>query len=140
MAEFIMKDLVHRAGRDGEFFIASAAATTEEIGRDMYPPAKRKLREKGVPFASRAARLVTAADYASYDLLPVMDRENLRHLRRLLGPDRDHKIRLLMTYAGEEREVADPWYTGDFEETYQDLIRGCAALLAYCTGLSDFSK
>lgn len=140
MAEFIMKDLVHRAGRDGEFFIASAAATTEEIGRDMYPPAKRKLREKGVPFASRAARLVTAADYASYDLLPVMDRENLRHLRRLLGPDRDNKIRLLMTYAGEEREVADPWYTGDFEETYQDLVRGCAALLAYCTGLSDFSK
>ena len=140
MAEFIMKNLVHHAGRDGEFFIASAAATTEEIGRDMYPPAKRKLREKGVPFAPRAARLVTAADYASYDLLPVMDRENLRRLARLLGPDRDHKIRLLMTYAGEEREVADPWYTGDFEETYQDLVRGCAALLAYCTGLSDFSK
>lgn len=140
MAEFIMKDLVHRAGRDGEFFIASAAATTEEIGHDMYPPAKRKLREKGVPFAPRAARLVTPEDYASYDLLPVMDRENLRRLARLLGPDRYHKIRLLMTYAGEEREVADPWYTGDFEETYQDLLRGCAALLAYCTGRSDFSK
>lgn len=135
-----MKDLVHRAGQDGEFFIASAAATTEEIGRDMYPPARRKLREKGVPFVPRAARLVTPEDYASYDLLPVMDRENLRRLARLLGPDRDHKIRLLMTYAGEEREVSDPWYTGDFEETYQDLIRGCAALLAYCTGRSDFSK
>lgn len=132
MAEFIMKDLVHRAGLAGQFDIASAAATTEEIGRDMYPPAKRKLREKGVPFAPRAARLVTAEDYARYDLLPAMDRENLRRLARLLGPDREHKIRLLMAYAGERREVADPWYTGDFEMTYQDLLRACTGLLTAC--------
>lgn len=132
MAEFIMKDLVHKAGLAGQFDIASAAATTEEIGRDMYPPAKRKLREKGVPFAPRAARLITPADYAAADVIPVMDRENLRRLARLLGPDREGKIRLVMEYAGERREVADPWYTGDFEMTYQDLLRACTGLLAAC--------
>lgn len=132
MAEFIMKDLVTKAGLAGQFDIASAAATTEEIGRDMYPPAKRKLREKGVPFAPRAARLITPADYAAANVVPVMDRENLRRLARLLGPDREGKIRLVMEYAGERREVADPWYTGDFETTYQDLLRACTGLLAAC--------
>ena len=134
MAEFIMKDLAARKGMSGEFEIASAACTTEEIGRDMYPPARKKLREKGVPFAPRAARLVTPADYEHFDRLIAMDRENLRRLARLLGPDRDGKIRLMMEYAGERRDVSDPWYTGDFEETYQDLSRACAALLKACLG------
>ena len=134
MAEFIMKDLVDRAGLAAQFAISSAAATTEEIGHDMYPPAKRKLREKGVPFTARAARLITAADYAASDVIVAMDRENLRRLSRLLGPDRDGKIHLAMEYAGEHREVSEPWYTGDFEQTYQDLLRACTSLLAYCTG------
>lgn len=132
MAEFIMKDLVRRAGREEEFHIESAAATREEIGHDMYPAAKRKLAEKGVPFTPRAARLVTPADYERFDRIIAMDGENLRHLRRLLGEDRDGKIRLMMEYAGEKREVADPWYTGDFELTWRDLSRACAALLDAC--------
>lgn len=131
MAEFIMKDLVTRAGLASEISIASAAATREEIGRDMYPPAKRKLTEKGVPFSPRAARLITPADYEAYDFIPVMDRENLRHLARLLGPDREDKIHLLLEYAGERREVADPWYTDDFELAYQDIRKGCLALLRH---------
>lgn len=129
MAEFIMKDLVRRAGVEGDFSVASAAATREELGHDMYPPARRKLAEKGVPFAPRAARLITAEDYEWYDLIPVMDRENVWRLSRLLGPDRAGKIRLLLSYAGEDREVADPWYTDDFELAYQDIRRGCRALL-----------
>lgn len=124
-----MKDLAARKGMSSEFEIASAACTTEEIGRDMYPSAKKKLREKGIPFAPRAARLVTPTDYEHFDRLIAMDGENLRRLERLLGPDRDGKIRLMMEYCGERRDVADPWYTGDFEETYQDLSRACAALL-----------
>ena len=132
MAEFIMKDLVRRAGREAEFHIESAAATREEIGHDMYPAAKRKLAEKGVPFTPRAARLVTPADYERFDQIIAMDGENLRHLRRLLGEDRNGKIRLMMEYAGEKREVADPWYTGDFELTWRDLSRACAALLDAC--------
>ena len=98
----------------------------------MYPAAKRKLAEKGVPFTPRAARLVTPADYERFDRIIAMDGENLRHLRRLLGEDRNGKIRLMMEYAGEKREVADPWYTGDFELTWRDLSRACAALLEAC--------
>lgn len=129
MAEFIMKELARRAGRSGEFSIASAAATREEIGHDMYPAAKKKLRAMGIPFAPRAARLITPADYEEADLIPVMDQENLRSLRRLLGEDRDGKIRLLMELAGKSGEVADPWYTGDFDQAYRDIFQGCEGIL-----------
>ena len=130
MAEFILKDLVHRSGRDGEFYIESAAVSTEEIGNDLYPPAKRKLTEKGVPFMRHSARQITRADYDRFDLIICMDESNLRWLARIIPSDPDHKIRLMMSFAGEgARSVADPWYTGDFETTYQDLIHGCHGLL-----------
>jgi len=129
MAEFIMKELVRRAGRESGFEISSAAAATEELGRDMYAPTKRKLREKGVPFSPRAACLMTRADYETADLICAMDRENLRRLRRLLGEDAEGKIHLLMEFAGSAREVADPWYTDDFEEAYGDILAGCEGLL-----------
>lgn len=129
MAEWIMKDLVHTAGLSKKISISSAALTTEEIGHDMYPPAKRMLAAKGIPFSPHRARLMTRADYAAADLVLAMDEENLYHLRRLIGEDRAGKIHLLMEYAGEKREVADPWYTGNFRKTYDDIRRGCEGLL-----------
>ncbi|MBR4564350.1 MAG: low molecular weight phosphotyrosine protein phosphatase [Paludibacteraceae bacterium] len=135
MAEFILKDMVHRSGRDQEFHIESAAVSTEEIGNDLYPPAKRKLTEKGVPFTHHAARQITRADYDRFDLIICMDESNLRWMARIIPSDPEHKIRLMMSFAedsasrGSVRSVADPWYTGDFETTYQDLIHACSGLL-----------
>ena len=129
MAEFVMKQLVAQAGRVDEFEIDSAAVSTEEIGNDMYPPAKRKLTEKGVPFTRRAARQITREDYRYYDRIICMDRSNLRLLRYLIGEDDLGKVSLMMEWAGISRDVADPWYTGDFEATYRDLQQGCQALL-----------
>lgn len=129
MAEFIMKDLVNKAGLSHTITVDSVAATTEEIGHDMYPPAKRKLTAMGIPFSPRRARLITHADYDASDLILVMDEENVRHLRRRLGEDSAHKIHYLMDYAGVHREVADPWYTGDFDQTYDDILAGCRGVL-----------
>ncbi|MCM1034854.1 MAG: low molecular weight phosphotyrosine protein phosphatase [Paludibacter sp.] len=131
MAEFIMKQLVVEAGLSDAFEIASAATSREEIGNDIYPPAQRKLVEKGVPFSHRAARQIMREDYAYYDAVVAMDNNNLYNLHRLLGDDTEGKISLLMQYTSETRDVADPWYTGNFETTYQDLLQGCKALLRY---------
>lgn len=130
MAEFVMKELVRRVGREQEFVIDSAAVSLEEIGNPIYPPAQRTLRAHGIPFDDHRARRVTTADYASYDLLVCMDDSNIRLLRRIIGcePDPD-RVRLLLSFAGIDRSVADPWYTDDFEATYRDLITGCTALL-----------
>ena len=129
MAEFVMKQLVAQAGKADEFEIDSAAVSTEEIGNDMYPPAKRKLTEKGVPFTRRAARQITREDCRYYDRIICMDHSNLRLLRYLIGEDDLGKVSLMMEWAGISRDVADPWYTGDFEATYRDLQQGCQALL-----------
>ena len=129
MAEFVLKDMVKKAGLEDRFRIDSVAATWEEIGNDMYPPAKRKLREKGIPFSPRAARLLARADYDRFDYLIGMDEENLDDMYRICGGDPEKKISLLLEWAGLSRDVADPWYTGNFEATYQDLIVGCTAFL-----------
>ncbi len=129
MAEFMMKKLVMEQGRESEFEIDSVATSTEEIGNDMYPPAKRCLRAHGVPFEHRRARQITVADYDHYDRIFVMDRNNLRWLRMLGINDRGHKVELLMSLVGEERDVADPWYTGDFERTYDDIAKALPRLL-----------
>jgi len=121
MAEFVMKELCRKAGVDKQYEIASAAVSTEEIGNDIYPPAKRKLREKGIPFEYHAARQITRADYAYYDYIICADRSNIRWLERIIGEDTDSKVSLMMTWANESRDVADPWYTGDFEAAYQDI-------------------
>ena len=127
MAEFVMKDLVQKAGLSEEISVDSVACTTEEIGHDTDRRVQKILREKGIPFATRRARLITREDYERSDLILAMDRENLRRLSRLLGEDRAGKIHLLLSMADETKEVADPWYTGDFEETYADILRGCRA-------------
>ena len=129
MAEYILKDMVEKAGRADDFEIASAATSTEEIGNDLYPPARRILFKKGIKYGYRKARQITKQDYDYYDYIIAMDENNLRNLNRLLGEDTEHKISLMMDYAGKHRDVADPWYTGDFETTFRDLVEGCEALL-----------
>ena len=128
MAEYIMKDLVRAAGREGDYRIASAATSREEIGNDMYPPAKRCLRGHGVPFTPRAARQVTPADYDEWDLLIIMDALNRRNLNRIIPDDPDGKIRTLLSFTGRDGVIDDPWYTDDFETAYRDIRRGCEAL------------
>ena len=129
MAEFVMKDLVKQAGLEGQFQIASAATSTEEIGNSVYPPARRKLAEHGISCAGKTARQLTKADYAQYDLLIGMDRANIRNMNRICGGDPDGKIKLLLNYTDRPGEVADLWYTGDFDATWRDVLAGCQGLL-----------
>ena len=130
MAEFILKALVKARGLDNQYYIESAAVSTEEIGNPIYPPAKRCLTQHGVPFdAGKTARQVTRADYARFDRIICMDASNLRWIRRIIPEDPEGKIHLMMSYTDVGRDVADPWYTGDFETTFQDLLEGCEALL-----------
>ena len=117
MAEYVMKDLVKKAGLAAQFHIESAATSREEIGNPVYPPARRKLAEHGISCAGHAARQLTREDYDRWDLLIGMDGANLRNMRRICGGDPAGKLRLLLDCAGRSGEVADPWYTGDFETT-----------------------
>lgn len=129
MAEFVMKDLVRRAGREAEFEIASAATSAEELGNPVYPPARRELARRGISCEGKTARRASRADYGAYDLLICMDGANVRNLRRICGGDPDKKIRLLMDFTARPGDVADPWYTGDFAATWRDVSEGCRALL-----------
>ena len=125
-----MKKLVADAGLSEQFEIASAATSTEEIGNPVYPPARRKLAEHGIACDGKTARQLTRRDYDYYDLLIGMDRYNIRNMERMCGGDPDDKIHMLMEYAGNARQdVADPWYTGDFNATWRDVTEGCEGLL-----------
>ena len=128
MAEFVMKELVRRAGR-GDIVVESAALHTDEIGSDIHYGTRRKLLAEGIPFAPRRAWLINAAKAREYDLLIGMDDYNMADLRRLVFPEDAGKIRKLMSFAGSERDIADPWYTGNFDQTYADILEGCTALL-----------
>ena len=130
MAEFVMEELCRQEGCADAFEIASAAVSTEEIGNDIYPPAQRKLREKGIPFTYHAARQITRADYAYYDYIICADHSNLRWLSRIIGEDDAHKVSLMMQWVGAERDVADPWYTGDFEAAYRDIEQACRGIVS----------
>ena len=130
MAEYVMKDLVKKAGLEDQFQIASAATSREEIGSPVYPPARRKLAEHGISCDGHAARQRRNSDYEEYDLLIGMDRANLRNMYRICGGDFNDKMHLLLEYANRpEQEVADPWYTGDFDATWRDVLKGCQGLL-----------
>ena len=131
MAEFVMKRYVKEAGLEKEFLIASAATSREEIGNPVYPPARRELMKHGISCAGKVAVQMTAADYDRYDYILIMDRNNERNIRRIVSGDPQHKIRLLMDYTDTPHDVADPWYTGDFEKTWEDITEGCRALLTY---------
>lgn len=134
MAEFVMKDLVKKAGLASEFHIESAATSREEIGNPIYPPARRKLREKGIPFGDHRAVQMTRQDYGAYDLLLAMDQANVRNMTAIAGGDPAGKIHRLLDFTDHPRDIADPWYTGDFEATYDDLLQGCQALLDWLEG------
>ena len=129
MAEFVMKHLVKEAGMEDDFYIESAATSTEEIGNSVYPPARRKLAEHGIGCQGKTARQMTRSDYDRYDLLVGMDSWNIRNMNRICGGDPDGKIVMLMDYTDRPSDVADPWYTGDFETTWRDVLEGCQGLL-----------
>ena len=135
MAEFVMKDLVRKAGVEDMFEIESAATSTEEIGNEVYPPAKRKLAEHNISCKGKTARQMTRQDYDRFDLLIGMDFWNFRNMNRICGGDPEMKIRLLMDFTDEPRDVADPWYTGNFEATWRDVSEGCQQLLDYLISL-----
>ena len=129
MAEFILKALVKAKGLEAQYYIESAAVSTEEIGNPIYPPAKRCLTQHGIRFdTDKRARQLVRADYDRFDRIICMDQSNLRLLRRIIPDDPQGKIHLMMSYAGVSRDVADPWYTGDFEEAFQDILEGCEAM------------
>ena len=129
MAEFVMKDLVQKAGLTDHFYIESAATTTEEIGNEVYPPAKRKLAEHGISCKGKKARQMTRSDYQRFDLLIGMDDWNIRNMTRIAGGDPEGKIHKLLDYTARKGDVADPWYTGDFDATWRDVTEGCRELL-----------
>ena len=130
MAEFVLKDMVKQRGLEQRYEIASAATSREEIGNPVYPPARRKLAEHGIACAGHRARQMTRYDYGYYDLIVCMDHANIRSASRIAGGDPENKIRLLLDFTDRAgQEVADPWYTGDFDATWQDVVEGCAALM-----------
>ena len=129
MAEFIFGDLVKKANLEASFQIESAAVSREELGNPVYPPARRVLAAHGIFCGSHRARQITKGDYAAFDYLIGMDRENLSGMRRVFGADPEGKLRLLLDFTDAPRNVADPWYTGDFEAGWADIESGCRALL-----------
>lgn len=129
MAEFVMKDLVAKHGMEDQFYIESAATSTEEIGNEVYPPAKRKLAEHGITCKGKTARQMRKNDYERFDLLIGMDEWNIRNMNRICGGDPEGKIHKLLDYTKRKGDVADPWYTGNFEATWQDVTEGCQCLL-----------
>lgn len=133
MAEFVMKDLVKKAGLELQFYIESAATSTEESGNPVHPPARRKLAEHGISCEGKRAQQLTNADYDQFDLLIGMDRANLRNMHRICGGDFAGKQHLLMDYTDHPGDVADPWYTGGFETTWRDVLEGCQGLLGQLT-------
>lgn len=135
MAEFIFKALANAYGMAEHFYVESAAVSTEEIGCGIYPPARRCLTQHGVPFDNaKTARQVTRQDYAKFDRIICMDSSNLRRIRCIIPDDPEGKIHLMMSYTGSGRDVADPWYTGDFETTFHDILNACQAMLSQLQG------
>ena len=131
MAEFIFKDMVNKKGLSKEFIIKSAATSYEEIGNDMHYGAKDKLIQKNIPFAKRKATRITPEDYKKYDFIIGMEESNIRNIKRIVGEDVDNKISKLLDYSNKPRDIADPWYTGNFEVTYNDIVEGCNGFIKY---------
>lgn len=131
MAEFIMKYLVKESGQEGNFFISSAATTNDDTGSDIYPNARTELIKHNIPFESRHARKIKRGEYSDWDYIIGMDRENIDDILYIMGGDKDNKVRLLLEFTGENKEVSDPWYTRNFALAYSEIYRGCGALLKY---------
>lgn len=134
MAEFVMKDLVAKAGRADHFHIESAATSTEELGNPVYPPARRELARHGIGSDGHRARQLRESDYGRFDLIVGMDDWNIRNMLRILGGDPEAKVHKLMDFTRRPGDVADPWYTGDFEATWRDVVDGCEGILRSISG------
>lgn len=133
MAEFVFKDLLEKRGLTDKYYVSSSATSTEEIwngiGNPVYPPAKAELKKHGISCDGKRAVQVTRSDYVNYDLLVVMDSNNMRNIMRIIGSDPDKKVHKLLKFADIDRDVSDPWYSGDFTICYNDILLGCTALL-----------
>ena len=134
MAQFVFQDMINKSGRQADFYISSAATSREEIGNGPHYGTVRKLRQEGVPVLDHRAVQMTKKDYEKYDYLIGMDSANIRNMHRITGGDPEGKIYKLLDFAGEARDIADPWYTGNFDRTYEDVVQGCEAFLAYFDG------
>ena len=132
MAEFVMKKLVSDAGISSEVSVSSAATSTEELGNDIHTGTKKKLISMKIPFSPRCARQITKKDYSKYDFLILMDENNKRNLMRIIGNDRENKVHKLLDFTQRKgQDIADPWYTGNFDETYRDVLEGCKGLIGF---------
>lgn len=131
MAEFVMKDLVEKQGLSDEIYIASAATSTEEIGNGVHRGTRNKLAEFGISTEGKKAVQITKSDYEKYDLILGMESYNLVNMKRIIGKDDAHKVYRLLDFSQNPRDIADPWYTGNFDETYEDVYEGCQGLLQY---------
>ncbi len=131
MAEFVFKDMVERRGLREYFYIASSATSTEEIGNSVHPGTRNKLKKYGVSTAGKCAVQLTKRDYKEYDYIVAMDRMNVKNILRIIGNDRENKVKRLLDYSKSPRDIADPWYTGNFDLTYDDVYEGCEALLEF---------
>ena len=131
MAEFLLKDMVKKRGLESEFYIASAATSSYEIGNPVHPGTRKKLAQYGISVSGKTAVQLTKADYDKYDYLIGMEASNIRNILRITGSDPQHKVYKLLDFAGSNRDIADPWYTGNFDVTYDDIYEGCTALLEF---------
>lgn len=131
MAEFIFKNMVYKKGLSSDFIIKSAATSYEEIGNNIYYGAKDKLIQKNIPFTKRKATRIVSEDYKYYDFIIGMEESNIRNIKRIVGEDVDNKISKLLDYSDNPRDIADPWYTGNFELTYNDIVEGCNGFIKY---------
>ena len=134
MGQLVLQHMVHQRGMAEQFEIASAAVSREELGNPVYPPARKELARHGIDASGHCARQMTKRDYQHFDYILAADRSNLRGIERIAGCRPADKAHLLMAYAGEERDIADPWYTGDFETTYDDVVTGCQGFLEHVLG------
>ena len=131
MAEFLLKDMVKRRGIDDEFFIASVSTSTEEIGNPVHYGTREKLAQYGISVAGKRAVQLTREDYQKYDFILGMEKMNISHIMRILGDDPEHKVMRLLDFSENPRDIADPWYTHNFDKTYDDILEGCNALLKH---------
>lgn len=133
MAEFIFRDMIKKRGLEGKFSCASAATSAEELGNPVHPGTSKKLRELGISAQGKHAHTLTRHDYEEYDLLLGMEESNIRNMKRICGGDPEHKMCRLLDYSPAPRDIADPWYTGNFDLTCNDIIEGCEALIRHLT-------
>ena len=131
MAEFVFKDMIDKKGLSKDFIIKSAATCNDEIGNDIHYGTREKLIQKNIPFTKRKAVRITPEDYKNFDYIIGMEESNIRNIKRIVGDDIDNKISKLLDYSENPRDIADPWYTGDFETTYNDIVEGCIGFLKY---------